>query len=56
MSVVVGNPGLEVVDDCGDVFEVGLHLAVIAAALVGLAGPDEGGHGSEDSPLPAALP
>lgn len=54
--VVVGDAGLEVVDDGSDVLEVGLHLGVVAAALVGLAGADEGGHGPEDPPLPTTLP
>lgn len=56
VGVVVGNPVFEVVDDCCDVLEVGLHLDVMTAALVGLTGPNEGRHGSEDPPLPAALP
>lgn len=55
MRVIVGNPVLEVVDDGCDVFEVGLHLAMMAAALVGFAGFDEGRHGPEDPPLPAVL-
>lgn len=55
LLVVVIDPLFIVKDDGGDILKVRLHLQVVAAALVGLAGFDEVGHRFEDSPQPPIL-